>query len=593
MKLSPKLRLYGPLCLLSVLCVCLSRSGKIPRSFVAISLLFLLFAPSVIFSAPAAKPQPDATSRCNILLIIADDMGYSDLGCYGGEIDTPNLDALAAGGLRFTNFYVNNMCWPTRASLMTGLYPTVALPKNGSAEGGLHPDAATLPESLRDAGYRTLMSGKWHLSNPNELDGPNAPHHRGFDRYYGIINGAASFYAPFSLTRDGKDASADFKDNPDYYFTDAVSDEAIRMLEEHMEGRASSRPRAEGANAGAAAHPFFCYVSYTAAHWPLHAEPADIAAYKGRFAKGWDKLRKQRHARMIEMGLVDPEWKLSPRHPDVPAWEDAEDKEWQERRMEVYAAQITSMDRGIGRILDYLRESGQFDNTLVLYQHDNGACHVEYGEDRKGNYLPDKTRDGRPMRPGNIPGLMPGPEDTYQSYGYGWANLGNTPFRLFKQHDHEGGTRSPLIVSWPAGIDHDIQGGLAHEVCHAIDVMPTLLDAAQGGRASSRPQPKIPFEGISFLSAITPDVTPTKPRDALFWSHAQGSAVRRGDWKLVRTKNNPWELYDLYEDGTELHDLAAKMPERVAELESRFQTWAKANNAIKPKKKKKGAAKGK
>ena len=524
-------------------------------------------------------------ARPNILLIIADDMGYSDLGCYGGEIETPNLDALAAAGLRFINYYVNNMCWPTRASLMTSLYPKTALPKNGSANGGLHLEATTLPQALRDAGYRTIMSGKWHLSDPGELDGPNAPHHRGFDRYHGIINGAASFYAPFSLTRDGADASADFdhEKNPDYYYTDAITDEAIRMLKE---------PAAEGGQASTGGpkdrktdRPFFAYVSYNAAHWPLHAKPDDINAYKGKFAKGYDLLREERHQRMIEIGLVPADWKLSPRHPDVPAWEDVEHRQWQERRMEVYAAQITAMDRAIGRMLDHLRDTDQFENTLVLYQHDNGACHVEYAKNRTGNFLPEKTRDGRPMKPGNIPGLMPGPEDTYASYGYGWANLGNTPFRLFKQHDHEGGTRSPLIAHWPAGIGHDHQGGLAHEVCHAIDMMPTLLALAGAQPAED---PKLPVEGKSFASAINPAFSPAEPHDAIYWAHAKGAAIRQGDWKLVRADKGPWELYDLYGDGTELDDLAAKMPERVAALEKLHNAWEKRTNlsSAKPKKKK-------
>ena len=294
--------------------------------------------------------------RPNIVLIIADDMGYSDLGCYGGEIETPNLDALAEGGVRFTNFYVNNMCWPTRASLMTSLYPKTALPKNGSADGGLHPEAVTLPEALGSDGYKTYMSGKWHLSNPNNLDGPGAPQNRGFDRFYGTIHGAGSFFAPVSLSRDGQDASQDYQDDPDYYYTDAISDNAVEFLREH------------GSD-----DPFFLYVAYTAAHWPLHAKEEDIKPYHGRYSMGWDKLRDQRHARMKELGVVNPDWELSPRHPQIPSWDQAENKDWQERRMEVYAAQITVMDRGIGQIVDHLKQTDAFDNTIVIYMHDNGC----------------------------------------------------------------------------------------------------------------------------------------------------------------------------------------------------------------------------
>ena len=508
-------------------------------------------------------------------------MGYSDLACYGGEIETPNLDALASKGLRFTNFYVNNMCWPTRASLMTSLYPGVALPKNGSAEGGLHPDAVTLPQTLKTAGYNTYMSGKWHLSDAEKLDGPNAPHHKGFDRFYGTIHGAGSFYAPSSLTLDGKDASAEFLDNPDYYYTDALTDNALKFLRSNsQEGTANTEDP-----------PFFLYLSYTAAHWPLHARPADIAHYQGRYAKGWDQLRSARHTRMKKLGVINPSWQLSPRHSDVPAWQDAEHKDWQQRRMEVYAAQITSMDRNIGRVIEHLKKTDQFENTLILYMQDNGACHVEYGVDRKGAYLPLKTRDGRPMRPGNIPGLMPGPEDTYQSYGYGWANASNTPFRLFKQHDHEGGTRSPLIVSWPRQFStSEVKpGSITDEICHAIDLLPTLADAA-GVKL-----PTTPTSGTGARAHKVSSLFPVlanrpadhKAHDALFWAHAKGAAVRKGDFKLVKLKGKDWELYDVKKDGTELNDLALTMPERVTELETLFLSWAKSNLPNSKKRKKK------
>ncbi len=522
-------------------------------------LLFFLFTPLIICTGAAA-----ASKKPNILLIIADDMGYSDLGCYGGEIETPNLDGLAKGGLRFTNFYVNNMCWPTRASLMTSLYPGVALPVKGSAEGGLHPDALTLPRALKLAGYQTYMSGKWHLSDAADLDGANAPHHKGFDHFYGTIHGAGSFYAPSSLSLNGKDASSEFLDDPDYYYTDALTDHSLTFLR----------------NQSDKTKPFFLYLAYTAAHWPLHAKPADIAHYQGRYAMGWDALRDQRHSRMKELSVVNPFWKLSPRHPDVPAWTEAENKDWQQRRMEVYAAQITSMDRNIGRVVEYLKENDLFDNTLILYLQDNGACHVEYGVNRKGAYLPEKTRDGRPMRPGNIPGLMPGSEDTYQSYGYGWANASNTPFRLFKQHDHDGGDRSPLIVSWPDKIS---SGSIKSEVCHVIDLFPTLLDAAGTAPAESK---ILTRRGNSFFPVLTNHLEDHKAHDALFWSHAKGAAVRQGNYKLVRVKGQPWELYDLEKDGTELNNLASAKPGVVTELKALFESWAQSNLPKKKKRKK-------
>lgn len=538
-----------------------------PLFFLTMLWIFFEAGEGVALTAPHSSPKP------NILLIIADDMGYSDLGCYGGEIETPHLNALAEGGLRFTNFYVNNMCWPTRASLMTSLYPGIALPIGGSAEGGLHPHAVTLPQTLKAAGYKTYMAGKWHLSDASELDGPNAPHHKGFDRFYGTIHGAGSFYAPSSLTLDGKDASGEFLANPDYYYTDALTDHALEFLGGNPDGGVQ--------DAKDPSPPFFLYLSYTAAHWPLHARPEDIEHYKGRYAEGWDELRQQRHARMKTMGVVDPGWEISPRHPDVPAWRDAEHKEWQQRRMEVYAAQITSMDRNIGRVIHHLKKNGQFENTLILYMQDNGACHVEYGVNRTGAYLPEKTRDGRPMRPGNIPGLMPGPEDTYQSYGYGWANASNTPFRLFKQHDHEGGTRSPLIVSWPQQFSNSRlkAGSINAEVCHAIDILPTLAEAAGApppGEIRPGIQPLV-GKGSSLFSILTHTPKEGKLHNTLFWSHAKGSAVRRGDYKLVRVKGKPWELYDVKKDGTELEDLASSMPGQVAELEALFKSWAEAN----------------
>lgn len=504
-----------------------------------------------IASASAAK-------RPNIVLIVADDMGYSDLGCYGGEIETPNLDALAAKGVRFKNYYVNNMCWPTRGSLMTGLYPKTALPNKGSASGGLHADSTTLPQALRAAGYTTLMAGKWHLSSSKDPDGPNAPHHRGYDHFYGTIDGASDFFAPVDLQLDGKSMTHEWENNPDYYYTDAIVDHALDFLNNAATENGEK--------------PFFLNLNFTAAHWPLHARPKDIEHYKGRYEMGWDKLRELRHARMKEIGAVNSTWELSPRHPEVPAWADEKHREWQQRRMEVYAAQITCMDRNIGRIVDWVKKAEAFDDTIILYQHDNGGCHVEYGPKRTGSWTREFTTDGKnlPIKPGNIPGLMPGPQTTFQSYGYGWANASNTPFRMFKQYDHEGGSRSPLVVFWPNGIDPGLVGGWAPAVCHAIDMMPTLLNAAGVDGHEQKP---FGFEGRSFLNELKGFHEKTRPGNPVFWAHSHGKAVRAGDWKLVSSDKGPWELYNVDVDGTELHDLAAKMPEKAAELAKLHRDW--------------------
>jgi arylsulfatase A-like enzyme len=535
---------------------------------------FFLFTLTAIILTFGCTPQ-DKTSQQqsnatdarppNIVLIISDDMGYSDLGCYGGEIETPNLDKLAGNGVRFTNYYVHNMCWPTRASLLTSLYPNTAL-KTGSAAKGFRDDIILLPQALKEVGYKSYLTGKWHLSDPEEPNGSSAPHKRGFDRTYTTYHGTTDYFAPADLNENGEDRTYEWKDNPDYYYTDAITDNSLRFLKEHPKDA-----------------PFFIYVAYNAAHWPLHAKPEDIENYKGRFSAGWDHFRETRHARMKELGVVDPAWELSPRHPNVPAWEDEEHKAWQERRMEVYAAQITCMDRNIGRIVQQLKDSGQLDNTIFIYQQDNGGCHVEYPPTRTGPWTRPFTTDGknRPIRPGNLPEIMPGDQSTWQSYGYGWANVSNTPFRLFKQYDHEGGTRSPLIMSWPKGLDKKLTGGLAGQVVHVIDMMPTLMDAA-GASTESRPGLQT-FEGNSFLPVIQGNSETWHPHDELYWDHSQGKAARIGEWKLVSESKQPWELYRISKDGTELNDLAPSMPEKVAELEARHQAWEKRTDLTKKK----------
>ena len=498
-------------------------------------------------SRPASEPSP---KQPNIVMIMSDDMGYSDLGCFGGEIETPNLDRLAARGLRFTRYYTNNMCVPTRAALMSGCYTTKALQSLDSGNS-ISPDVVTIAEALRSDGYSTYMSGKWHLSQPGEH--ASLPCQRGFDRFFGTTLGACSFWTPASLMTDNEPAEHLYLD-PDFYYTDAISDHAADFMHDGLAKDA----------------PFFLYVAYTAAHWPLHAFEEDIEHYRGRYAGGWDALRTERHAHMKELGTVNPAWKLSPRNPEVPAWSDESHKAWQERRMEVYAAQVTRMDAGIGRLLDTLEESGEADNTLVVFQIDNGGCHVEYQTDRKGPYLPERTRDGRPVIPGNVPEVMPGPEDTYQSYGYGWANASNTPFRLYKQHDHEGGITVPLIASWPNVIE---PGGLTDQLAHVIDLMPTFLEAAGVEQPSEfRGRPVHTPDGRSLLPVF--EGATRDPATELYWKWSHGQAIRQGHWKLVAKRNRPWELYDIQRDGTELQNLAGDHPERVSNMARLWNEWA-------------------
>jgi len=519
--------------------------------------------------------------RPNVLLILNDDMGYSDLGCYGGEIDTPNLNRLAQNGLRYTQFYNTARCCPSRASLLTGLYPHQAdvgdMVGNDGVDGylgDLSADSLTLAELLGSQGYATMMSGKWHVTGA--YDSPhNWPCQRGFDRYFGNLCGAASYYAPKSLYRDNtlEEAPAG-----DWYYTDAISDEAVAQLREHFDKK-------DG-------RPFFQYLAYTAPHWPLHAKEKDIAKYKGRFDRGWDRLREERLERLRKMGLLGDEAGLSGRDPSQPAWEDQPNKAWQARRMEVYAAQVDCMDQGIGRVIEALDEAGELENTLIFFLADNGGCHEEIGLNsnwakglKKSISAQEFTRDGRAVQFGNDPSIVPGPEDTYCSYGVPWANVSNTPFRKYKSWVHEGGIATPLIVHWPEGIS--ARGELRRQTGQLPDIMGTLIDACGVEYPESfQGKKRLPHEGYSLLPTFS-----DKPseRPVLYWEHEGNAAVRRGKWKLVReylfpgkihgyqgeAGAGPWELYDLETDRSELKDLASEFPELVDELSSLWEAWAK------------------
>ena len=506
----------------------------------------------------------------NIVLILNDDMGYSDIGCYGGEVETPNLDRLAANGLRFSQFYNTARCSPSRASLLTGLHPhqtgigvlTYSFGPEGYA-GNLNDQCVTIPEALKTNGYRNYMSGKWHVAG--NLTEPTAswPLQRGFDEFFGTIIGAGSFYDPNTLTRGNENIEHEAKRDKDFFYTDAISDQAAAYIREH----AAHHPD----------QPFFQYVAYTAPHWPLHAHEEDIAKYKGRFDAGWDALREERLQRLVDAGILDKAWALTERDPTQPAWTQAEHKEWLLRCMEVYAAQIDRMDQGIGRILAALEQTGQMENTLVIFMADNGACAEDIPEgvpvDELVNNLMiarSHTRDGAEVRFGNKPDIMPGPEDTYQSYGTAWANLSNTPFRLYKHWIHEGGISTPLIFHWPQGIVE--KGGVRHTPGYLPDIMATVLDISSTAYPQQRDGKPLPaLEGTSLMSVFNGDIAERAP---MFWEHEGNAAVRIGNWKLVRKYPDPWELYDMAQDRTETRDLAAQYPDRVADMRARYDEWA-------------------
>ncbi len=490
-------------------------------------------------AAGADSRSPDQPRRPNIILILADDMGFSDIGCYGSEIATPNIDSLARGGVRFTQYYNTARCCPTRAALLTGLYNHQAgighmVNDRGypSYQGYLNDRCVTIAEALRPAGYHTLMSGKWHVGERR----PHWPTDRGFERYFGLISGASNY---FRLDKNRQMALEDQPFAPEpgsFYMTDAFTDFAVRMIGEYA-------PKAE---------PYFLYLAYTAPHWPLHAWPEDIARYRGKYSQGWDALRAERHARQIGLGLVQRKWALTPRDPRAPAWGTVSRKDDLDLRMAVYAAQVDRMDQGIGRVLAAVRESGQDQNTLVMFQSDNGGCAEE-----------------RIAGENNVP---PGPADSFTSYGLPWANASNTPFRLYKHWVHEGGIASPLVACWPA---INRRGGtLAHQPAHITDIMATCLDVAGAVYPKTyRGREITPLEGTSLLPVF--EGRQWKRRGALFWEHEGNRAVREGPWKIVSRYPDRWELYNMEDDRTEMRNLAEADPRRARRMAEMYEVWAR------------------
>jgi arylsulfatase len=485
----------------------------------------------------------------NILLILADDLGFSDLGFCGSEIDTPNVDRLAAQGMRFTQFYNCAVCCPTRASLLTGVYPHKAgmggmNDRNGDGGrplayiGDLNDRCLTIAEALSSAGYHSLMSGKWHVGERR----PHWPLDRGFERYYGLISGACSYFDSSFLEPGTDKVRTMARDNTGivergdgFYMTDAITDHAVGYLKEYSR-------RSE---------PFFLYVAYTAPHFPLHALPEDIRKYQGKYLIGWDRLREVRHRRMIDRGIVNAGWVLSKRDVEVPAWNDIREKAWEDMRMAVYAAQVDRLDQGVGRILSTLKEVGAEDNTLVIFLSDNGGCAT--------------------VLKGNDPTVMPGSKSSYMSYGRGWSQASNTPLRLHKTWLYEGGISTPLIARWPG---HVPSGRVVSDVGHVADLMPTFLALAGATYPEKyRGRTLATLDGSSLLPVMLGGNRPAK--DKLFWELFGHCAMRQGPWKLVKDRDRKqWELYNIEEDRTETTNLAAGHASRVREMVAAWQAWA-------------------
>jgi arylsulfatase len=508
----------------------------------------LLLAPLGLLTA--------ADSRPNVVVIMVDDMGFSDLGCYGSEIPTPNIDRLAAGGVRFTQFYNTARCSTTRASLMTGLYPHQAgmgyldalkLPQSNGTHARLHDRCVTMAEVLGSAGYHTSIVGKWHLGQQNGTP----PWERGFQRTASTQFGELYFprergkEAAKYVYLDGRKVPADSPEvgTGEWYSTFMFTDWALKFVDD---AKTQNKP-------------FFLYFAHGAPHFPLKAPQEVIAKYRGKYKAGWDKLREARYQKQIELGIIDPKWPLSPRPAEVPAWDSlsAAEQDRYDNMMAVYAAMIDRVDQSVGRMVAGLKERGLLDNTLILFLSDNGG-NAESG--------PKGISKGNPL----------GGPDSEVFIGMTWATLNNTPFFRYKHFTHEGGISTPLIAQWPAGIPTGRNGKLEPQPGHLIDIMATAVDIS-GARYPSefKGHRILPMEGVSLTPAFRG--APVARIQPIFWQHEGNRAMREGKWKLVQKHLGAWELYDLESDRTEIHDLAATLPERVAQMTARWDAWAEAS----------------
>jgi arylsulfatase A-like enzyme len=534
-----------------------------------------------------AQKGGEKSKRPNIILILADDLGYSDIGCYGGEIATPNLDYLANNGLRFNRFYNTSRCCPTRASLLTGIYNHNAgigemttdreLP---GYRGFISKNTVTIAEVLKDAGYHTAMVGKWHVSNTIEQKDAEAqlrwlnhkeehplfspieqyPVNRGFEKYYGNLWGVVDYFDPFSLV-NGTTPVTTVPDN--YYHTDAISDTAVAYIKEYAKED----------------KPFFLYLAETAPHWPLHALPEDIKKYADTYKVGWDTIREARYKKMIKLGLIDSvKSPLSPRWSADLRWQDNPNKEWDARAMAVHAAMIDRMDQGIGRILKTLKETGELDNTLILFLSDNGASPEIAAQYGMGFDRPGETRKGEKIAYPVKKDVLPGPETSFASIGPRWANVANTPYRFAKEDSYEGGVRTPFVAFWPKGITVP-KGSICGRIGHVMDFMATFIELAGAKYPASFNGNVIkPLQGSSFLASFKN--RSAKGHEALFNEHFGAKYARTDEWKLVARNKEPWHLYKIDEDETELNDLSEQHPEIVQRLDKLWQQWAVQNQVL-------------
>jgi arylsulfatase len=535
--------------------------------------------------AQTSSAAPSADERPNFLIIMADDLGYSDVGAYGGEIETPNIDRLASGGLQFTNFYNSARCSPSRANLLTGRYAhRVGMGENG---GSMSVDVRTVAEEFRDAHYRTAMVGKWHLTRATPLADPaehlkwinhqayldrdfgdrsTYPAARGFETHFGLVWGVSSYFDPFSLVEGFEPVRTVPKD---FYLTDALSDRAVRDIESFAKDE----------------RPFFMYLAYTAPHWPLHAPESAIAKYRGRYEGGWEQLRDERYAKLVKLGLIDPattpkaqmagDWAVNPEKP----WDQLSQAERAQAaaKMSVHAAMIDVMDQGIGRVIEALKRTGQYENTVIVFLADNGASPETMTGSR--GYQPgydrqSETRDGRKIHYGAEQPTL-GSDTSMAGIGAFWANAANTPWRYWKAEAYDGGVHTPFIISWPKGLQLK-PGTRVNTLGHIMDIAPTFYELA-GVKPRTEGQP--PVDGVSFVPALKgKKMSRGKP---LFFEHEGSRAVILDDWKLVArapgpqsTIYAPWSLYHLAKDRSETRDLIKQEPKRAAAMAKLWNEWS-------------------